>query len=236
MIKNIIALVITMMMFSGCTSREQSLHPSHRILFFGDSITELGVQPGGYVSIIRDSLSSFGLPYEVIGAGISGNKVNDLLDRVEKDVLSKRPTIVVIYIGINDVWHYEFASRGLTGTPKDQFASGLKTLIGTIRSAGALVVLCTPTVIGEKKNGSNKYDAMLEEYSGVSRSVSFETGSSLCDLREAFKDSIEANNPADIEKNILTYDGVHLNDAGNRLVAAQILNVLDGLGLFFPQK
>ena len=44
------------------------------------------------------------LGVEVIGAGISGNKVPDLEKRLERDVLSKKPTIVVIYIGIRAYW------------------------------------------------------------------------------------------------------------------------------------
>jgi len=47
------------------------------------------------------------LGVEVIGAGISGNKVPDLQRRLERDVLKKKPTVVFIYIGINDVWHGE---------------------------------------------------------------------------------------------------------------------------------
>ncbi len=42
---------------------------------------------------------------KVIGAGISGNKVPNLEDRLDRDVLSHKPNVVVIYIGINDVWH-----------------------------------------------------------------------------------------------------------------------------------
>ena len=42
---------------------------------------------------------------EMINAGISGHKVPDLQGRLDRDVLSKEPTVVFIYIGINDVWH-----------------------------------------------------------------------------------------------------------------------------------
>jgi lysophospholipase L1-like esterase len=221
---------------SGCSSTEYIAQRSHRIIFFGDSITQQGAAPDGYVSLVRDSLAALGYSYEVIGAGISGNKISDLLSRADNDVLSKQPTIVVIYIGINDVWHFEFTSRGLSGTPKDKFESGLNELIGKLRSAGAQIILCTPSVIGEKKNGANKYDSMLDEYSTISRRVAAETGSALCDLRNAFREHLESNNPSDAEKEVLTTDGVHLNNAGNRFVAAQMMKAIDGMGLFFPLK
>ncbi|NUN69568.1 MAG: G-D-S-L family lipolytic protein [Bacteroidetes bacterium] len=232
----LLLLLLTAAVLNGCAPKEEPFSARHRIVFFGDSITELGVKPNGYVTLIRDSLKSIGADASVTGAGISGNKIGDLLARAERDVLPHRPTVVVIYIGINDVWHYAFASRGLSGTPKQEFDAGLRTLVTSLQSAGARTVLCTPTVIGERKNGANTYDAMLEEYSAVTRSVAAATGSALCDLRQTFTSYLALNNPDDAAKDILTYDGVHLNDAGNRLTAVTMMQTLDGMGLFFPQR
>lgn len=229
-------LLIVPFFFNGCSTRDINTLDTRRIIFFGDSITELGIKPNGYVTIIRDSLEAMGYRYNVIGAGISGNKVTDLLARIEKDVLSKRPSVVVLYIGINDVWHFEFASRGLTGTSKETFKSGLMALISEIQSIGSKVILCTPSVIGEKNNGSNKYDVMLNDYSMISRRVAKKSNISLCDLRQTFLERLKTQNPSNAEKDIFTVDGVHLNDEGNRLVATTILRTLDGLGLFFPQR
>ena len=164
------------------------------------------------------------LGVEIFGAGISGNKVPDLQKRLEKDVLAKKPTLVVIYIGINDVWHGE--NDPTKGTSKDKFEAGLKEIIGDIKKSGARVVLCTLTVIGEKKGGANKLDTQLDEYAGISRKVAADTGSKLCDLRKAFVDHLAKNNPDDKEKGVLTSDRVHLNEAGNKLVAETILGVL----------
>ena len=113
------------------------------------------------------------------------------------------------------------------GTPKDKFEAGLKDIIAQIKAGGARVVLCTPTVIGEKKGGANKLDAQLDEYAGVSRKVAEETGSQLCDLRKAFVDYLTKNNAEDKESKVLTTDRVHLNDAGNKLVAETILLTID---------
>src|SRR4051812_48762330 len=78
-----------------------------RVIFFGDSITQQGIESGGYINRI-DSMSRLenkSSQYEFIGAGIGGNKVYDLYLRMDSDVLSKNPDVVVIYIGVNDVWH-----------------------------------------------------------------------------------------------------------------------------------
>ena len=215
------------LILAGCMSSEHFLRSRERIVFFGDSITQLGVKPGGYVTLVRDSLLAkhVSLGIEVIGAGISGNKVPDLQRRLQKDVLDKKPTVVVIYIGINDVWHW--VTPGLKGTPKDEFETGLKEMIAVIQKGGARVVLCTPSVIGEKYDGSNPQDAMLAEYSDISRQVARETGSKLCDLRADFIEYLKSHNPGDEEKGILTVDRVHLNDQGNRFVAEQMLRSLE---------
>ena len=210
----------------GCGVSQHFLQKGDRIIFFGDSITQLGVKPKGYVTIIQDSLRALRgeINAEVIGAGISGNKVTDLQKRLQHDVLDKKPTVVVIYIGINDVWHY--ALPNLKGTPKEEFESGLKEIIGAIQNTGARVILCTPSVIGEKNDGTNPQDAMLDQYSVISRRVAKDTGSRLCDLRKMFTEYLKSHNLHNEEKGILTYDRVHLSDDGNRFVAEQLLNIL----------
>jgi lysophospholipase L1-like esterase len=217
-----VLLLFALALLVGCSTRI-SLRSGDRIVFFGDSITELGVKPNGYVTLIKAELSNRhpDLGIEVIGAGISANKVTDLLNRLGRDVLDEKPNVVVIYIGINDVWHW--ALKNLQGTRKDQYESGLREIIARIQYADAMVVLCTPSVIGEKYDGTNPQDAMLEEYAAISRKVAEDLGIRLCDLRKAFLKYLAANNKENKEKDILTDDRVHLNDTGNRFVAQEIL-------------
>src|SRR5262249_11145816 len=68
------------------------LRKGDRIVFLGDSITQGGVAPKGYVTLIKNALAEQykGLGLTVIGAGISGNKVPDLQRRLERDVLKKK--------------------------------------------------------------------------------------------------------------------------------------------------
>ncbi len=218
-----ILLTITVLFMAAYQS---GLKENDTIIFFGDSITQLGENPGGYVRLVRDSLTSKykNLNLEIIGAGISGHKVPDLIARLDKDVLSKKPTIVVIYIGINDVWHWDLK---IGGTTKEKFEEGLKFLIGKINENNARVILCTPSVVGERSDSLNKLDKMLDEYADISRRVAKETGSSLCDLRSAFLEYELANNPKQLHEGILTYDGVHLSAEGNRFVAKKMIEALE---------
>jgi isoamyl acetate esterase len=216
--------LFTLLCLVSCSSRYYSLRNNDRIVFFGDSITQLGVKPKGYITLIKDSLVQKLPSIEIIGAGIGGNKVPDLQARIDSDVIARNPTIVVIYIGINDVWHS--ITPGRSGTPKKKYEAGLEEIIGKIQKTGARVILCTPSVIGEKKNGKNQLDAQLDEYSGISRRVAQKTKIELCDLRNAFVSYLKLHNPRNVEKGILTVDKAHLSDRGNRLVATELLKTL----------
>ena len=124
--------------------------------------------------------------------------VPDCQKRLSKDVLQKNPSIVLIYLGINDVWHWTHpavVARGKKGTTPEDFENGLKEIILKINKAGARVILCTPTVIGEKSDGSNSDDKMLDQYSDISRKVAKETKSQLLDLRKSFLNQLKRRNP-----------------------------------------
>ncbi len=186
------------------------------VVAFGDSITQAGDYPDGYVTIIRKTLNTTSqTAVSVVNAGISGNEVPDLQARLEQDVLSKKPTIVFIYIGINDVWHY----NGDTGEPRNRFEVGLREIIHKLQQRGITAVLATPSVICEKADGTNPCDPALNTFADTSRLVAREMHVELCDLRKAFMDYLKVNNIDGKERGILTYDSVHLNAAGNQLVA-----------------
>jgi lysophospholipase L1-like esterase len=215
------------LLFAGrAATAQESLKNGDRIVFLGDSITQAGAGPKGYVTLVRKAIAEKhpDLEFEVIGAGISGNKVPDLQRRIEKDVIARKPTLVVIYIGINDVWHGE--KDPSKGTSKEAFEAGLKEVIGKCTAAGARVILCTPSVIGEKKDGGNPLDKQLDEYSEISRGLARELKLTLCDLRKAFVAHLNAQNEDNAERGLLTSDRVHLNDAGNAFVAEQVLKAL----------
>jgi hypothetical protein len=63
-----------------------------KVIFFGDSITQAGVNPGGYIKLIDTIIQKEGLSanYELIGAGIGGNKIYDLYLRLESECFRKK--------------------------------------------------------------------------------------------------------------------------------------------------
>lgn len=193
-----------------------------KVIFFGDSITQAGVQPGGYIRRIPEKLPQPD-QFELIGAGIGGNKVYDLYFRLEEDVLAHQPAIVVIYVGVNDVWHK--SSHG-TGTDLDKFEKFYLRLIQKMQAAGIQVICCTPAVIGEKTDHSNPQDGDLNAYSQSIRKMAKASQCKLVDLRAAFQSFNLQHNLQNVDKGILTTDRVHLNDKGNDLVAKEMAKAL----------
>lgn len=196
-----------------------------KVVFFGDSITEAGAGPGGYISHMRDMLAQArkDSAYELIGKGIGGNKVYDLYLRLEDDVLALKPDVVFIYVGVNDVWHKR--THG-TGTDADKFVRFYQALINKMQAQGIKVILCTPACIGEKWDYTNPLDGEINQYAQLIRDLAKTLNLPVVDLRRTFWDYLSQRNPQNAAQGILTTDGVHLNELGNRMVAEKMLKEL----------
>lgn len=215
----------TVLLFAAMLALAFNSAEPRKVIFFGDSITQAGVQPGGYIVKIGELATKDNVAdqYQFVGAGIGGNKVYDLYLRMDEDVLSKKPQVVVIYIGVNDVWHKR--SMG-TGTDEDKFEKFYTAIIKKLAKENIKVILSTPAVIGERTDFSNELDGDLNKFSVLIRRLAQSNNLPLVDLRKAFLDYNLKNNKENKEAGILTTDRVHLNEAGNRLVAEEMWKVL----------
>src|SRR5438874_13349439 len=73
-----------------------------RTAFLGDSITD----GNSYPQLVRRALLEAGLPDLVaINAGIGGNTAQQMSERLDRDVLAHRPTLVTLHAGANDAHH-----------------------------------------------------------------------------------------------------------------------------------
>ncbi|MCY2929907.1 MAG: GDSL-type esterase/lipase family protein, partial [Planctomycetota bacterium] len=171
------------------TAKTTPLAQGEKIAFFGDSVT----MQGGYIDMIatalKDSPATSGLGVELLRHGLDGGRVPTVLEgkspwgnlgaTMESLIETEKPTVVVVFLGINDVWH------GEKGTTKPDFEAGLKTMIELIRKNGAIPVLCTPTVIGEEMTAKNVLTAKLGEYGEVTRKLAKDGKITLVDLHKA---------------------------------------------------
>lgn len=211
--------VVSMLLMAGNHRRKRK-----KIVFFGDSITNLGARPGGYITRIAKLLKEADIEYnyELAGAGVDGDTVLELYHRVDNDILSEGADIVVIFIGINDV---KDKLKG-GGTNEKKFGATYEAIIKKLDAAAIKIVICTPTVIGEKINYTNELDGDLEIYSEIIRNIAAKYELPIVDLRKAFLNYNLINNVENDDYGILTFDKVHLNPIGNQLVAEEIWKVL----------
>ncbi len=224
----------TLLLFilSICSLAASPLSKNDHIVFFGDSITQLGQRPGGYVDLINTAVTQQ-RPHDritVTGKGISGNKVPDLLRRVERDVLSLEPTKVVIYIGTNDVWHWHkphpVTKEAREGTSAEDYQAGIQYLITLFKEHKVEPILMTPAVIGEDIKSERVETARLDQYCDIVRALARENQLDLIDLRQEFLSHLQTNNPENKNRGILTADTVHMNANGNLFIAQQLGKLL----------
>ncbi|MDQ6724326.1 MAG: GDSL-type esterase/lipase family protein [Thermoproteota archaeon] len=203
-------------------------HQKKKVIFFGDSITEQAVNPGGFITkmdsiVKKDKLSE---NYELVGAGVSSNKVYDLYLRLDEDVLDKDPDIVVIFIGVNDVWHKKILG---TGTDADKFERFYSAIIKKLTEKNIKVILCTPATIGERIDFTNELDGDLNKYCNIIHKIAEKNNLPLIDLRKIFQEYDLTNNVNNKDRGILTIDGVHFNNKGNEIAAIEMWKVISKL-------
>ncbi|TAG59497.1 MAG: lipolytic protein G-D-S-L family [Oscillatoriales cyanobacterium] len=189
------------------------------IVTVGDSITEAAKYPGGYVWLLQRYLNALypDRKIEIVNAGISGNKASDMQARFQKDAIDKKPDLVTINAGVNDVWHAFFDFKNLQFHPQGNLAAGLPLaeyidkitqMVLAAKAAGIRVVLLSPTPIREILDGPE--NRRLQEYVVAMREIG------------------TYQKHAGKTLNLLAADGVHPNPSGYRIIAFTILR---GLGV-----
>ena len=199
------------------------LRKGDKLAFFGDSIT----MQGGYIDTlgkaIKDSPATKELGIQIFRHGLNGGRVptvlegkspwGDMKGTMQEHLDKEKPTVVLVFLGVNDVEH------GLKGTTPEDYRTGLQKMIDMGRGAGAVVILCTPGVVGEQKLGTNRCDKGMDEYAGIVRDLANQNKLALCEIRKAMFEYLATRNPENKPNGILTYDGIHLSPQGNAVVA-----------------
>jgi lysophospholipase L1-like esterase len=224
--------ILTALLFAhvGTSSAEVAVKSGEKVAFLGDSITSQGTaNAAGYVKLVIAGLTANGITTTLVPAGVSGNTSFDMLNRLDRDVLSKKPQWMTLSCGVNDVWH------GKTGValneaqaaeplfagqpPRGTYEKNITEIVDKAQAAGVKVVVLTATVIQE--NLTNDLNKKLEPYNDFLRKLAKEKHLPLADLNVQMQERIKtANTPG---KNAFTVDGVHMNTEGNKMMATGIL-------------
>ena len=193
-----------------------------KIVCMGDSIT----RGGGY---LRDMDAVFAQQYpdlklpKVINAGISGHKAENCIARFDRDVLQKKPDILTLNIGINDVWHRLRKPHDPNVLAK--YKENVGKMVEQAQAADIQVILLAPTVIKEDPNVEGQKRLAL--YVAAMKEIAAEKKCRFVDLHRMFLDAL-AKKPEGAGEKWLTRDGVHMKPLGNAIMA---VGALRGLGV-----
>lgn len=202
--------------------------PPHPLLFIGDSITDADRRSDadhlgfGWVRDVATALHQRGEHRRVVNTGISGNRVPDLLHRFDEDALAHEPSVLTVYIGINDVWR---AFDAADPTSTEDFEQGYRELLQ--RAAEARIpqlILVEPFAVPATDEQRDAWPADLDPKRAVVRRLADETGAAFVPLQE----SLGAVAAAEGVESVAA-DGVHPSPHGAQLIADAWLAVFDRL-------
>lgn len=193
---------------------------NEKIVLVGDSITQDGRFDDpegigkGYVRLVHDYIRdhSAELNLEIINKGISADRVTDLADRWQEDVIAEQPDWVSVSIGINDVWRQLDSPEKEQVSPEAFLTIYRKLLTDLKAETGAHLILMEPTVIEEDKD--SKGNQMLQPYIAAIHELVKEFDATVVSTHQTFINFLEKTPSIS-----LTTDGVHLNDLGRKLMA-----------------
>ena len=228
-VSNIFKCALFILLFSsGVLSAQPLLTDQDLVITMGNSITELGEMPDGYVSIMRKMMRTLYPERTVyfINAGISGHKSTDMNARFRRDVLQYRPKWVIINVGVNDVWHGFMDNHPVGDGPRGVglalFSDQVTEMVTSAKDKGIKVMLTTATVI--KEDLSSPENTKLAHYNTALRKIAKKHNCPLADLDAAFRSLLEPSQRKGMsDRGQLTYDGVHMLPAGDWLMAETLL-------------
>ena len=207
---------------AGVANAEICIKNGDAIAFMGDSITAQGNRnPAGYVNLVMKGLKVCGISAKKIPAGIGGHKSVQMNERLDRDVISRKPQWMTFSCGVNDVWH----DRKGTGVSLEKYKTLVSDIFDRCAAAGIQVIVFTATMITEDPEA--KENKKLAAYNDWLRAEAKRRSLRLADLSAAMHATLAEMRKTDKTKgNKLTRDGVHMGYKGNCMMAWGVLKAM----------
>ena len=197
--------------------------PAPTVVLAGDSITEWGRNRDtgelgdGYVGILAEGPLDWA---RVVNAGVGGDRLVDLSTRWDAEVLAEDPSLVSIYIGINDTWRA--VADGIP-SPMEGYENAFRALVEPLAQRGIPIVLVVPFVAPVTPDQEG-WDTDLAPRQAFARALAAELGAALVDLPRLMADALGSH--AAVE---LAEDGVHPTRLGHEMIADAWMRAADPL-------
>ena len=190
-----------------------------KIVLFGDSLIDVPFTRNSLDEKIRKQFPFYLLDIE--NQGIGGNKINSIRERMYRDVVSKKPDIILLYwdsdVSDQDADYLEEKSTEL------KYKDDLSEVVRVLKNTTSKLAVAGPGLLGEGPLFSLDYfyrkNGLLNHYREINKNVSQENGVLYVDIRKALKDSIPS--AWIFSMGFCTVDGEHPNERGSQIIAEQ---------------
>jgi lysophospholipase L1-like esterase len=224
-----------LLLFASISARAgDPAKPPVKIVTLGDSITR-GVRSGvtadeTFSALLQKQLGDRAIKAEVVNRGIGGERTDQALKRLAKDVLALKPAVVVVMYGTND--SYVDKGQKQPRLSVAEYRANLESLVAELRKANIRPILMTPPRWGDKAvNGAGENpNVRLEKYVEACREVAVMTKTPLADHFAYW--TKRAKNGGDVRD--WTTDQCHPNPRGHREITDVLLPAV--LPLVRPEK
>ena len=189
-------------------------------LFTGDSITDMcrrtdpsGFLGAGYVRRIAEMSATAEPRLNVINTGVGGDRTTDLLPRWEADVIERRPDVLTVLIGVNDMWRRYDSDMPVS---TEEFRANYSSLLDRARTELDLreLVIMDPFVVPVNAEQSGWYAEDLEAKIVVAQELASRFDAIHIPLHEIFTERAAIEGPESVID-----DGVHPSAGGHELIA-----------------
>ena len=200
-----------------------------KILFQGDSITDADRDRGdhhkmgyGYAGFVVHKLTEKypNVDFEFINLGLSGNRTDQLFDRIYADGIAFQPDVISILIGINDIWH----RKNNIFTTDEQIETNYRAILTLLRErTNAKIVMLAPYVLDAEQNRYLADD--LKTVLPIVRKLADEFADVYIPLDEIFEEALKTQP----EPLYYSGDGVHPNANGAAFIGQKYAEAVDKL-------
>jgi lysophospholipase L1-like esterase len=203
------------------------LHPNDVVVFYGDSITDQRLYTTYVETFILTRYPK--LPVRFVHSGWGGDRVTGggggpIDDRLKRDVLAYKPTVITIMLGMNDGRY-----RGFDDEIFRVFTDGYEHIIKSVKDAipGLRITVIDPSPYDDVTRAplfDGGYNAVLLKYGEYLRTLAHRNNLDFADLNTRLVKALEHANttdPANAQR--ILPDRVHPHRSGHLLMAASLL-------------
>lgn len=205
------------------------INDGDRILFIGDSITDLKFNRNQNLSLhgknvyalqVAQSLKKEHKNLKFFFKGIASNRTYHVYDRLTEDCINLKPNVIVMLIGVNDAWE-NYAPENyppLRRPMKPHMEEIYRRINAELDEVQMLVLL--PFLIDTVEEKA-PFHIVLDKFISELAEMAEANGAAVIDLQEVFYQAQKQIAPKK-----LAVDGIHPTEKGHEIIAKEILRLM----------